>query len=162
MKEDFISKFYNEYKDEVYIYTLSLCHNHHLAQDIMQEVFVKAILSLDSSHENVKAWLFRVAKNIWIDYLRKNKNTSNINIDEIHIEDKSQEILNNIIINEEYLRLYNQVINLNPSMREVIILYYYLDIDQSQIANIMGISNGSVRTILYRARKLLKNIMEEM
>ena len=157
MRTDSITKFYDEYKDEVYMYILSLCSDHYLAQDIMQEVFIKALLSLDCSHENVKAWLFRVAKNLWIDNIRKNKNISTLNI-----EDKTQEILSSIIKSEEQLNLYSKVMNLNNAMREVITLYYYLEIDQSSIADIMGISNGAVRTMLYRARKVLKSMMEDV
>lgn len=162
MRKDSLTKFYDEYKDEVYMYILSLCSDHYLAQDIMQEVFIKALLSLDCSHENIKAWLFRVAKNLWIDNIRKHKNISTLNIEEIHVEDKTQEILSNIIKSEQHLNLYSKVMNLNDAMREVITLYYYLEIDQSSIADIMGISNGAVRTMLYRARKVLKNMMEDV
>lgn len=162
MRDKSITKFYNIYKDEVYIYILSLCHDHYLAQDIMQEVFVKAILSLDISHKNTKAWLFRVAKNLWVDYLRKNKNISNTDIKDLHIEDKTQGILDKIIKTEENSKLYKEIMKLKPSMKEVIILYYYLDIEQNQIANIMGISNGNVRTMIYRARKILKDMLEDI
>lgn len=161
MRTDYISKFYNQYSNDVYLYILSLCHDNYLAQDLMQETFVKAMLSLEVSHKNVKGWLFKVAKNLWIDYLRKNKNNSDINIDDIYIQDFSQDILSKIIKNEESLRLYKKVIMLNSSMREVITLYYYLEVDQKQIASLMNISNGAVRTLLYRARKILKDMMEE-
>lgn len=102
MNSDYISKFYEQYSKEVYLYTFSLCKNSHLAEDIMQEAFVRAILYLDDNHDNIKFWLFRVCRNLYIDYVRKNK-----------------------------------------------------------IANIMNISNGAVRTLIYRARKHLRSIMEE-
>lgn len=161
MRKDYISKFYNQYSNDIYIYLLSLCHNAHLAEDLMQETFIKAMLSLDTSYENTKAWLFKVAKNLWIDYLRKNKNISDMNIDDVHMQDFSQDILTKVIRNEQSIKLYQKIMKLNCSMREVITLYYFLEIDQKQIANLMNISNGSVRTLLYRARNILKEMMEE-
>ena len=46
-------------------------------------------------------------------------------------------------------------------MKEALILYYYLEVPQQKIAQIMNISNGAVRTLIYRARKNLKMKMEE-
>ncbi|MEG1408408.1 MAG: RNA polymerase sigma factor [Terrisporobacter sp.] len=155
-----IEKFYSLYSKDVYLYTFSLCKNEHLSEDIMQEAFVKGILSLDDNHENVKAWLFMVCRNLWIDYIRKNKKLSNLDINEIDIEDSSSDILKNLIRSEESLNLYNQIITLPQAMKEAVILYYYLEIPQQKIAEIMNISNGSVRTLIYRARKNLKSKVE--
>lgn len=127
----------------------------------MQEAFLKGILSLDDNHENVKAWLFMVCRNLWIDYVRKNNKLSNIDINEIEIEDCSSNTLKKLIISEESLNLYNKIIILPQSMKEVLILYYYLEVSQEKIAQIMNISNGAVRTLIYRARKNLKMKMEE-
>ncbi len=127
----------------------------------MQEAFLKGILSLDDNHENVKAWLFMVCRNLWIDYVRKNNKLSNIDINEIEIEDCSSNTLKKLIISEESLNLYNKIIILPQSMKEVLILYYYLEVSQEKIAQIMNISNGAARTLIYRARKNLKMKMEE-
>lgn len=127
----------------------------------MQEAFLKGILSLDDNHENVKAWLFMVCRNLWIDYVRKNNKLSNIDINEIEIEDSSSNTLKKLIISEESLNLYNKIIILPQSMKEVLILYYYLEVSQEKIAQIMNISNGAARTLIYRARKNLKMKMEE-
>ena len=107
MNADSIEKFYRLYSKDVYIYTFSLCKNEQLAEDIMQEAFLKGILSLDDNHENVKAWLFMVCRNLWIDYVRKNNKLSKIDINEIEIEDCSSNTLKKLITNEESLNLYN-------------------------------------------------------
>ena len=151
MNSDYISKFYEQYSKEVYLYTFSLCKNSHLAEDIMQEAFVRAILYLDDNHDNIKFWLFRVCRNLYIDYVRKNKIISQLDILDLHIEDTSLDVLKGIIKSESSLNLYNKVI----------VLFYYLEIPQNKIANIMNISNGAVRTLIYRARKHLRSIMEE-
>lgn len=161
MGKDYILEFYNQHSRDIYLYLLSLCHDTHIAEDLVQETFVKAMLSLDVSHNNVKGWLFRVAKNLWIDYLRKNKYSSDMDINNINIQDSSQDIINKLIKNEESAQLYKKIMTLNTSMREVITLYYFLGVDQKQIAGLMNISNGAVRTLLYRARKILKEKIEE-
>ena len=149
MNADSIEKFYRLYSKDVYIYTFSLCKNEQLAEDIMQEAFLKGILSLDDNHENVKAWLFMVCRNLWIDYKRKNEKLSKIDINEIEVEDCNSNILKKLVNNEESLNLYNKIITLPQSMKEALILYYYLEVPQQKIAQIMNISNGAVRTLIY-------------
>ena len=109
MNADSIEKFYRLYSKDVYIYTFSLCKNEQLAEDIMQEAFLKGILSLDDNHENVKAWLFMVCRNLWIDYIRKNEKLSKIDINEIEVEDCNSNILKKLVNNEESLNLYNKI-----------------------------------------------------
>ena len=99
MNADSIEKFYRLYSKDVYIYTFSLCKNEQLAEDIMQEAFLKGILSLGDDHENVKAWLFMVCRNLWIDYIRKNKKLSKIDEDFKKTAEK--------LINEEFATVLN-------------------------------------------------------
>lgn len=161
MDSDGIKELYNKYSRQVYIYAFSLCKNRHFAEDLMQEAFVKAMLSLECSHGNVQAWLFRVCRNLWIDHVRKSKHLSNIEIDNIQIEDSSSGFLDDIIRTEEALKMYRTIISMSHSLSEVLILYYYLELPQNKIAEILSMSNGAVRTLLYRARNKLKTIVEE-
>lgn len=161
MDSNGIKELYNVYSRQVYIYAFSLCKNSYLAEDLMQDSFVKAMLSLECSHGNVQAWLFRVCRNLWIDHVRKNKHLSNIEIDNIQIEDCSSSFLDDIIRTEEALKMYKNILSLSHIFREVLILYYYLELPQNKIAEILNMSNGAVRTLLYRARNKLKSIVEE-
>ncbi|WP_291634894.1 RNA polymerase sigma factor [Clostridium sp.] len=161
MNSDGIKMLYNLYSRQVYIYAFSLCKNRHLAEDLMQDAFVKAMLSLECSHGNVKAWLFRVCRNLWIDHVRKSKHLSDIAIENIHIEDTSSGFLDDIIQAEKALKMYKTILSMSSLLREVLILYYYLELPQNKISEIMNISNGAVRTLLYRARNKLKTMVEE-
>lgn len=161
MDSDGIKELYNIYSRQVYIYAFSLCKNRHLAEDLMQEAFVKAMLSLECSHGNVEAWLYRVCRNLWIDHVRKSKHLSDVDIENIQIEDSSSGFLDNIIRTEGALKMHNNIISMSPIFREVLILYYYLELPQNKIAEVLNMSNGAVRTLLYRARNKLKTIMEE-
>jgi len=160
MQNNEIEKIYAEYYNELYLYTLSLCKNHHIAQEIVSDTFLKALISLEVSNSNIKFWLFRVSKNLWLDYLKKNKRISNIPLAEVPLISK-EDILNNIILDERRKMVFNAVLTLPNSYKEVIVLFYYCDFSLLKIAESMNISNGAARTLLYRARNKLKSILKE-
>jgi len=75
MKEN-LDEIYNIYFYEIYCFLLSHCHDHHLAEDLVQETFLRAYLYIENYNgEKVKTWLFTVANNAFIDHYRKHKRT---------------------------------------------------------------------------------------
>lgn len=125
----------------------------------MQETFIKAMLSL-SENNNIKSWLYKVARNIFIDYYRKNKNEGILDINEINIEDDF-DLLNSVITNEINKRLYIEIQNLSLQERELITLYYFGELKQEEISQQLGLSHSSVRTSLYRIRRKLFEKLKE-
>jgi RNA polymerase sigma factor (sigma-70 family) len=160
VKNNELENLYNKYSTELYIYALSLCKDHYLSQDLVSETFYKAMLSIENMQEYIKYWLFRVCKNQYFDYLRKNKFLQNheINLEGLLVEDNT---LEKIMINEERRRVYYEILKLQPSYKEIIILYYYCDFSLQEIASMVGVSQGAARTLLFRARKKLKIYLEE-
>lgn len=160
MKNDDFEMLYKKYNKELYIYALSLCKDHHLSQDLVSETFFKALLSLDISEGYFKYWLFRVCKNLYLDYLKKNSRLEDMdsNANKLSIEDN---VLDKIISNEERRRIYYEVLNLQPSYKEIVVLYYYCNLSLKEISEATGISQGAVRTLLFRARKKLKEFLKE-
>lgn len=150
---------YIKYHRELYLYAFSLCKDYYLAQDLTSETFLKAIFSLDDDVSYVKYWLFRVCKNLFIDYARKDKEFSNT--EELENRLKSEiSPLDEILEEEEKRYLYDQVLNLNHSYREILILYYYCDFTLNEISKVRGLTVGAAKTLLFRARKKLKIKME--
>lgn len=154
-----MEKLYDKYYTEIYLYAFSLCKDHYVAQDLTSDTFFKAMLSLDDSISYIKYWLLRVCKNLFLDYVRKN---SKLNIDDglensISIEETP---LNKIIENEENRKIYQHILNLHPSYREIIILYYYCDLTLKEMSSQTGLTEGAVKTLLFRARKKLKIELE--
>lgn len=160
MKNDELEALYKKYNSELYIYALSLCKNHHLSQDLVSDTFFKALLSMENKQLYIKYWLFRVCKNLYLDYLRKNNRFQDGEIDEnkFIVEDNT---LDKIILNEERRKIYYEVLNLQPSYKEIITLYYYCNFNLQEISTIIGASQGAARTLLFRARKKLKEVLEE-
>ncbi|NLK52997.1 MAG: sigma-70 family RNA polymerase sigma factor, partial [Syntrophomonadaceae bacterium] len=74
MERKTLDDIYRFYMLDIYRYLYSLCHNHYLAEDLLQETFYRAYLHLeDCRGEKVKPWLFRVAYNAFIDVMRQQK-----------------------------------------------------------------------------------------
>lgn len=160
MNNDNFEILYKKYNRELYIYALSLCKDYHLSQDLVSETFFKALLSLDIGEGYIKYWLFRVCKNLYLDYLKKNSRLEDMEVsaNKLSIEDDT---LDKIILNEDRRRIYYKVLSLQLSYKEIIILYYYCNLSLKEISSITGISQGAARTLLFRARKKLKEFLEE-
>lgn len=69
--------------------------------------------------------------------------------------------LDKIIKSEERKKVYCEVLKLQQSYKEIIILYYYCSLSLKEIGVIVGISEGAARTLLFRARKKLKESLKE-
>ena len=74
---------YHKYSKDVYKFSLSLCRNYALADDITSETFLKAIKSCDSFRGqcSVRVWLCQIAKNTYYDYLRKHSKLDELSDD---------------------------------------------------------------------------------
>lgn len=159
MINDVLEQLYIKYHRELYLYAFSLCKDYHLAQDLTSDTFFKAMLSLDENTSYIKYWLFRVCKNLFIDYVRKDKELSDTDrLEDILMSEETP--LDKIIGSEEKKKLYQQVISLRPSYREILILYYYCDFSLKEITETMGLTEGAAKTLLHRARKKLKTQLE--
>ena len=64
MKSELVEQVYRQYGRELTHYLRAMCNSPEVAEDLMQETFCKALLSLPDSHTNVRAWLYTVARNL--------------------------------------------------------------------------------------------------
>ena len=64
---------YQRYYKELYIFVFSLCGSESVTDDILQDTFLKALLTLKDSHTNMRAWLYVVARNLYYNYYNKQK-----------------------------------------------------------------------------------------
>lgn len=160
MVTDDLENLYIKYHRELYLYAFSLCKNYHLAEDLTSDTFFKAMISLDEESSYIKYWLFRVCKNLFLDRLREDKKISQSKVPE-DISSRKETPLDSLIDSEEKKELYELVLKLSPSYREMIILYYYCDMSLKEIARTTGLKENNARVLLFRARKKLKILLEE-
>ncbi len=157
MKSTAWENLFKRYYNEALLYVYSFCHNRTLAEDIVQEAYVRAIRSIAEEKDGFKFWLLKVCRNCYFDALRKNKKLEAIEND----MPSSDSLVDDVIQKEEYRALYKAVSLLKDSYQEVVRLYYFDSMSVKEIASIIGESADNVKIQLYRARLKLKELLEE-
>lgn len=136
-----------------------LLNDHMLAQDVVQETFIKAYKHMDTfrgeREESEKAWLTRIAVNLCRDQQRSRWFRfvdRNVSYDMLPEQGAPVE--------ETHIELYHAVTKLPTKYREVILLHYYQDMDTAEIAAALHVSLSSVYRRLEKARAKLKDQLE--
>lgn len=163
MDKQLLEQLYDRFYKEIYLYLFSLCKNIHIAEDLSQDTFIKAMLSLQDSNTNIRAWLYIVAKNLYFNYYKKNSKEISLSEFDENIIDENMEIPLNQLIHEESFRLiYKALYKLNDRYREVLTLQYFSGLSQKEIGHILKVSPDNVRILSYRARQQLKKELEAL
>ena len=134
MEKDILKQLYQKYRKEIYLYLYSLCKNSSLAEDLLQETFLKALLSLPDDHTNMRAWLYLVARNLFFNYYRREK--EKVPLGEV------QQIQ-------------------NTASQEILLMQYFGGLSQKEIAAILKMTPENVRVLSYRAKRELRTYMED-
>ena len=155
----------NRYKDRLYAYIYYTVRNEELAEDIFQETFTKAIVTIQQGryNENGKfpAWLTRIAHNLIIDCFRQEKQENLVSCDE-----EERNLLNNIrlsegtveaeIVNHQILSYVRRLMKHLPDEQlEVVHMRFYQDLSFKEIAEMTGVS---INTSLGRMRYAILNL----
>jgi RNA polymerase sigma-70 factor (ECF subfamily) len=155
----------SRHKKRVFTYILLIVKDHHLAEDIFQDTFIKVIRSLKNGRytENGKfiSWVLRISHNLIIDHFRKEKllsTTSNddMNVDLFNSSKYSEENIEDRIIFDQITCDVRLLINELPDdQREVILMRHYQGLSFKEISDI---TNVSINTALGRMRYALINM----
>ena len=73
MDNKILEMLYRQYQKELYLYLYSLGGDRHLAEDLLHETFLKALLALPDGHTNMRAWLYMVARNLFYNDQKRRK-----------------------------------------------------------------------------------------
>ena len=131
-------------------------------EDLEQEVYIKTFLHLDKYKEQNKfsQWICTIAANICRDYLKSSyfRNQSNSTADDNTINSiKSKQNPEKELTSKERQRIILKEINALPKkMKEVIILYEFEDYSYEKISQILKVPQGTVKSRINNARKILK------
>ena len=161
MDRNNFSDLYSASQKDLYKYCRSLCGNDADAHDLMQQTYLKALENLEKLYdENFPAWLRSVARNIFLDNLRKSKHESVEEYEEIPDNSTNPEF---IVEKRDIGRILLKALkdSLSPVQRMTVILYYYDEKSVSEIARIMQCSVGTVESRLYYARKKLREELKK-
>lgn len=136
-----------------------------IAEDLTSETFYKAYKSLHTFREidaTFSTWLYTIARNTVLSELRKRK-AATVSIEEINIEPivSAEATPEQQLLLNERMNLVRQAIDQLPEkQRAAIILREYEQLDYQEIANILGQSVSSVKSLLFRARASIKGQLE--
>lgn len=166
------SQLMDEYFEKVYSRMLKMTGQPGDAEDLTMEAFNKAFSKLDqyTSDFAFSTWLYRIAKNNCIDYLRRNKkdNDSKVNQYEAEIGIAAHELANQLpspeqmMINRQEISLLREIVEtLHPKYKDIIKLHYFKELSCEEIAQQLELPEGTVKVRLFRARELLYNIMSK-
>lgn len=158
----------NRYRDSLYFMLLKMVNNPSDAEDLTIESFGKAFrnLGLYTPEFAFSTWLFKIATNSCIDFIRK-KQVSPSTIDQIH-EDLDNLTVNlqsdlpdpeEALINDQKIAVLRGIVNqLKPRYRRLIELRYFKEYSYEEIASELKLPIGTVKAQLFRAKSLLYNI----
>lgn len=155
----------NRYKDKLYSYIYYIVRNSEIAEDIFQETFMKAIVTIRqgrySDSGKFSAWIRRIAHNLIIDSYRQDKNENVISCDESEINILNNAVLSegnieNSMVNHQILSDVRRLVEFLPDeQKEVVQMRFYQDLSFKEIAELTGVS---INTSLGRMRYAIMNM----
>ena len=153
-----------KYRDIVFSIALKVLKNRDDAEEMAQESFIKAYRSLHTFKGNAKfsTWLYRITYNTCISELRKRKMYF-ASTEDIEIKDEAQEINLDGIPEENRARAIRKAMDQLPEDEYTLVLLYYFE-EQSidEISKVSRLSESNTKVKLYRARKKLYTILNDM
>jgi len=161
----------DRYKEAIYYMLLKMVNNSSDAEDLTIEAFSKAFKNLEQYTPNFafSTWLFKIASNNCIDFIRK-KRIDHISIDrEIGYKNRASNIIMDEVpdpeedlIKKQKAKLMRSVVTtLKPRYRDLVELRYFKEYSYEEIADELNLPLGTVKAQLFRARELLYNILKQ-
>ncbi len=162
------------YRDSIYFMLLKMVNNKTDAEDLAIEAFGKAFKSLDNYTPNYafSTWLFKIASNNCIDFLRKKKlQQKYVSIDKAGEEEEYQSTVTlfstspdpeeKMILKQKEKLMQTIMKKLNPRYRELIDMRYFQQLSYAEIAEKLNLPIGTVKAQLFRSRELLANTLKK-
>jgi RNA polymerase sigma factor (sigma-70 family) len=160
----YFSYFVDKYKDIVYSISFKVLRNREDAEEMAQESFVKAFKSLHTFKGNAKfsTWLYRITYNNCISEARKKK-LKFVSTDDVQISDEPEDMNFDGIPAENRAKYVKKALEKLPEDEyTLILLYYFEDKSVEEIGEVTRMSESNVKVKLFRARKKLYTILNDM
>ena len=159
-------KLMDKYHDAIYSFIFRMVHDREQVEDLTQEAFIKAFSSLKNFNEEFafSTWLYKIATNNCIDYIRKRK-FQMYSIDKpveshdseyvFELPDDSYEADRDVIADQRSVLIRNAINKLPEKYRRVILLRHTEEKSYEEIARMLRLPIGTVKAHIFRARELL-------
>ena len=150
------------YDKRLSLYINSIVKDICLAEEIMQETFVKLAVKKPkfSGNSSFATWLFTIARNCALDHLRKNSRFTELPETEGFLMSDEEDIEKELIKEEQKSALHKAMKKLPPDYSQVLYLKYFEELGNSDIAAVMHKSARQTGDLVYRAKNALKTELE--
>ena len=162
------------YQNKANAISIRIVQNHDDALDCVQESFIKAYKNLNQFNfqSSFNTWLYRIVTNTSLDLLRKNKKhlndlpiekPQNDEDDEyyIQIEDESSDVEEITTRKENIKAVHSAISELSDDFKKVIVLFEIEQLSLTEVADILKVPVGTIKSRLFRAREKLAKILKE-
>lgn len=158
----------NRHKSRIFTTIYLIVKDQFLAEDLMQETFIKAINNIKSGNYNEEGkflpWITRIAHNLAVDNFRKNKRYPTIVMEDGNsvlntLEFSEHSIEEKQIVNETHAKVRELIKELPDTQREVLVMRHYMQMSFKEIAEATDVS---INTALGRMRYALINMRKKM
>lgn len=158
---------YTEYYHQIHCHVSRIVKNEN-AEDVVQDAFIRAHNYLSKNTKeilNIKAWIYQIATNAAIDFIRKNKNnftTSEQNgLHQLHSEKKDTQFIHSFIKKDGNDCIRKMIDNMPEKYSTVLILKDFEGFKIEEISKILGISLANTKMRIHRAREIIKKNMKD-
>ncbi|WP_449537356.1 RNA polymerase sigma factor [Ferdinandcohnia sp. Marseille-Q9671] len=160
-----IEEWFYKYGDDVYNYLIYYTGSLDV-EDLVQEVFLKALKSLSSFEEraNPKTWLLSIARNLVIDISRRKKLLSFLSLSVVsnkQLQIDTSNPITTIVSNEVLLEIHSTILSLRKSYMDVLVSRLILELSVEETASILSWSTSKVSLTYHRAIKALQKSLKQ-
>ncbi len=149
-----------KYQSNVFRTVMGFVHQKENAEEITQDVFVKAYYSLKSfqGRSAFNTWLYRITVNLCLNFLNKEKRRKiwSLFTDSFQLPTKEKFVITQMEEAEEFRIVQKAIDSLSEKQRTAFVLSKYEELSQKEIASVMNITEGAVEQLLQRAKINLK------
>ena len=165
MTREDLNRLVTEHETALTRLCLKLCRSNADAEDLYQETWRRAVekIQLFDDTKPFQPWLFTICINVFRNAYRKSKNAP---VTDFSSDEEKERAIDNAAIsgpvfNEEHSLIRDIVNELDEKYRIVIVLHYFSDYSTEELAAIIGIPQGTVKSRLHKARKIIKGRLED-
>lgn len=152
-----------EHTIRVHRAALGFLGNREIAREAAQEAMMKAYAARERYDvgKPFYPWMYRIVKNTCLDILAKRRRRPRAALDVERFADTRRSPLEEVQVARDQVHLWSAMEGLSDTHREIINLRHFQDLSYSEIAEVLGIAEGTVMSRLFRARSALAAVMRE-
>jgi RNA polymerase sigma-70 factor (ECF subfamily) len=164
-----------KYTPKLYGLVYNMTSNREDTSDLLQEIFAKAYRALKrfQGKSSFYTWIYSISVNMTLNFLKKRGRYTKVSLDDvdsgihndpdfIKITTANRDTVREVNIHELQKRLNEALMKLSEDHRTVVTLYDVQGLQHNEISKILGVSEGTVRSRLFYAHRLLQSLLEDL